>query len=82
MRLHECPRAGGGSTTVLRFVAGDAVVDLADFPDDWRSLDRDQYALLLLDAVPPRRPGRGVRPQRRREDRPDDAGAVEHPAPS
>ena len=82
VRLHECPRAGGGSTTVLRFTAGDIVVDLPDWPADWKALDRDGFALLLLDAHPPRRPGRGVRPQRRREDRPEDTGAVEHPSPS
>ena len=80
VRLHECPRSGGGSSLVLRFTAGDTVVDLPEWPDDWKSLDRDQYALLLLDALPPRRPGRGSRPQRRRDDRPEDAAAVEHGA--
>jgi hypothetical protein len=47
-------------------------VDLNDFPDDWKDLDRDQYALLLLDAEPPRRMGKGELPQRRRDDRPTD----------
>ena len=78
VRLHECPRAGGGSSTVLRFTAGDVVVDLPDWPPEWKSLDRDGFALLLLDAEPPRRPGRGSRPQRRREDRPDESAPAEH----
>ena len=82
VRLHECPRASGGSTTVLRFTSDDSVVDLTDWPAEWQSMGRDDYALLLLDAVPPRRPGRGSRPQRRLEDRPADAGAVEHRPPS
>lgn len=69
VRLHECHKSGGGASTVLRFTAGDIVVDLDEWPPDWKSLTREQYALLLLDAAPPRRLGRGERPQRRREDR-------------
>jgi len=56
---------------VLRFTAGDSVVDLNDWPANWKSLERADFALLLLDAEPPRRLGVGERPQRRREDRPE-----------
>ena len=69
VRLHECHKAGGGVTTVLRFTAGDIVVDLEEWPPDWKMLSREQFALMLLDAEPPRRLGKGERPQRRREDR-------------
>ena len=72
VRIHECMDREGGNETVLRFTAGDSVVDLNDFPADWRDFDRDGYALLLLDAEPPRRLGRGGGPQRRSDDRPED----------
>lgn len=71
VRLHECLRKDGSASVVLRFTAGDSVVDLNDWPADWKDLDRDGFALLLLDAEPPRRLGVGERPQRRREDRPE-----------
>lgn len=70
VRLHECLRKDGSTEMVLRFSAGDTVVDLKDWPPDWKAYDRDGFALLLLDAEPPRRLGPGERPQRRREDRP------------
>ena len=72
VRVHECLRKNKTTETVLRFTAGDSVVDLKEFPDDWKELTREQYALLLLDAEPPRRMGKGELPQRRREDRPPD----------
>lgn len=71
VRLHECLRKDGSASVVLRFTAGDSVVDLNDWPPSWKELDRDGFALLLLDAEPPRRLGVGERPQRRREDRPE-----------
>ena len=71
-RLHECPTKDGGMEIVLRFTAGDAVVDLRDWPENWKSLVRDDYALLLLDAEPPRRLDRKERMQRRKDDRPDE----------
>ena len=72
VRLHECPSRDGGSETVLRFTAGDSVVDLKEWPADWKAHDRDGFALMLLDAEPPRRLGPDEAPQRRREDRPAD----------
>ena len=68
VRLHECLRKDGTSETVLRFTAGDSVVDLREWPDDWKDLSTPDYAMLLLDAEPPRRAGAGEIPQRRRED--------------
>lgn len=69
VRLHECLTPDGGREIVLRFTADDIVVDLPDWPRNWRELVAEQYALLLLDAKPPRRPGPGEKaPQRRRED--------------
>ena len=70
VRLHECARRDGGTEVVLRFTAGDTVVDLKDWPANWKDLDRAEFALLLLDAEPPRRLGAKEQPQRRREDRP------------
>ena len=72
VRVHECLKKDKTTQTVLRFTAGDSVVDLNDFPDNWKDLDRERYALLLLDAEPPRRKGKGEVPQRRRDDRPTD----------
>jgi hypothetical protein len=57
---------------VLRFTADDIVVELSKWPDDWRTATVKEYALMLLDANPPRRLGRGKGPQRRRDDRPDE----------
>ena len=70
VRLHECARRDGGTEIVLRFTSGDAVVDLKEWPGNWKELSRDEFALLLLDAEPPRRLGANELPQRRREDRP------------
>jgi hypothetical protein len=54
----------------LRFTANDVVVELDHWPDDWRGATVQEFALMLLDANPPRRtPGAG--PQRRRADRPE-----------
>ena len=72
VRLHECLRADGGTEVVLRFTAGDGVVDLKDWPENWKSLTREEYALLLLDAEPPRRQGPKERMQRRKDDRPSE----------
>lgn len=75
VRLHECLDKHGQRQVVLRFTADDIVVDLSDWPDDWQRGTPEQYAMMLLDADPPRRSGRGEGPQRRRDDRPpaDDA---------
>jgi hypothetical protein len=69
--LHECLHKDGGTEIGLRFTAGDGVVDLKGWPENWKELTREEYALLLLDAEPPRRLGPGELWQRRRDDRPD-----------
>ena len=72
VRLHEIPTADGAAEVVLRFTSGDSVVDVRDWPKDWKDLSRDDLALLLLDAAPPRRMQKGEKLQRRQDDRPDD----------
>ena len=58
---------------MLRFTSGDSVVDLKDWPKNWKELTREDFALLLLEAEPPRRLGPGeTSPQRRHDDRPDE----------
>ena len=69
-RVHECLDRDGEHEKVLRFTAGDTVVDLEQFPADWRDFQRDEFALLLLDAQLPRRLGVAGH-QRRRDDRPE-----------
>jgi hypothetical protein len=68
VRLHECLDKDGGTMTVLRFTADDVVSDLVNWPQDWRDYTATQYAMLMLDAGPPRRLG-AAGPQRRRDDR-------------
>ena len=53
-RLHERRHEDGTTEIVLRFTAGEIVLDLKNWPADWKSLTRDDYALLLLDADLPR----------------------------
>ena len=50
MRPHQILRPDGTSEVVLRFTAGRTVLDLRDWPQDWKELSRDAYALLILDA--------------------------------
>jgi hypothetical protein len=69
VRIHECLDAAGASSMVLRFTAGDIVVELPEWPNDWRSATVQEYALMLLDANPPRRTKNGDGPRRRYEDR-------------
>jgi hypothetical protein len=71
VRLHECLDKDGRTMTVLRFTAEDVVVDLLAWPPDWKDYTATQYAMLMLDASPPRRVGSSG-PQRRRDDRPSD----------
>lgn len=80
VRLHECMRPEGGRQVVLRFTTDDIVVDLPTWPDSWREASMEEFALMLLDANPPRRPGKGALPQRRREDRPPEDAAHARPA--
>ena len=75
VRPHECQRPDGQRQVVLRFTADDIVVDLPRWPESWRDATMEQFALMLLDAEPPRRPGKGRTPQRRRDDRPSDEQA-------
>ena len=82
VRPHECLRADGERQVMLRFTADDIVVDLPNWPANWRDASTQEYALMLLDANPPRRPGKGRTPQRRRDDRPveesdGDGGSVD-----
>ena len=70
VRLHECLDKDGNTEIVLRFTAADVVVDLPEWPRDWRKATVEQYGLMLLDANPPRRAGPGEGPRRRTEDRP------------
>jgi hypothetical protein len=71
VRVHECLDAAGNPSKVLRFTADDIVVELSSWPDDWRTATMKDYALMLLDANPPRRLPKGKGPQRRYTDRPE-----------
>ena len=69
VRIHECVDEHEQQQMVLRFSGDDVIVELTEWPEDWRDLTVDEYALLLLDANPPRQRARGVGPQRRHADR-------------
>lgn len=69
VRIHECLDNEGATQRVLRFTAGDIVVEALTWPENWRDLSVLEYAVLLLDAEPPRRRPKGQGPQRRSEDR-------------
>ena len=69
VRVHECLDRDKTTQKVLRFTAGDIVVELLKWPENWRDLSVTQFAVLLLDAEPPRRRPKGQGPQRRMEDR-------------
>lgn len=71
VRIHECLDRGGEAETVLRFTADDIVVELSRWPENWREASIAEFALMLLDANPPRRLPKGKGPQRRRDDRMD-----------
>lgn len=68
VRVHECLDRDKATQKVLRFTAGDIVVELLKWPETWRDLSVTQFAILLLDAEPPRRRPKGQGPQRRMED--------------
>lgn len=72
VRLHECFDKAGNPTRVLRFTAEDIVVELDQWSERWRHFTAEDYAMMLLDANPPRRTGENG-PQRRRSDRPEEA---------
>ena len=71
VRVHECLDRGGEPETVLRFTADDVVVELAKWPENWYECSIEEFAMMLLDANPPRRLAKGKGPQRRRDDRVD-----------
>ncbi len=79
-RVHESLDKDGGTMTVLRFTAGDVVIDLTAWPPDWKDYTTTQYAMLMLDASPPRRVG-VTGPQRRRDDRRVDDQVVDERSP-
>ena len=68
VRIHECLDRDGAAEKVLRFSAGDIVVELREWPDEWQRLTVAEFAMLLLDAEPPRR-RKAQGPQRRLDDR-------------
>jgi hypothetical protein len=68
VRVHECLDRDGAHQKVLRFTSGDVVMELPEWPEDWRSASVAQFAMMLLDANPPRRLPSGSGPQRRRDD--------------
>ena len=69
VRIHECLDRDKATQKVLRFSAGDIVVELLEWPENWRDLTVTQFAVLLLDAEPPRRRLKGQGAQRRMGDR-------------
>lgn len=71
VRVHECLDRGGDPEKVLRFTADDIVVELSKWPQHWQDCSIEEFAMLLLDANPPRRLPKGRGPQRRRDDRVD-----------
>lgn len=79
VRVHECLDRDKATQKVLRFTAGDIVVELLEFPGDWETLSIVDYAVLLLDAEPPRRRPKGQGPQRRTEDRAEPKEKISEP---
>lgn len=70
VRMHECLDKRGKPQKLLRFTVDDIVVELERWPDDWRTATMKDFAVMLLDANPPRRRAKGEGPQRRHDDRP------------
>jgi len=68
VRVHECLDRSGDDQMVLRFTADDIVMELRKWPDNWQSASMEQFAVMLLDASPPRRRKKGDGPQRRFDD--------------
>ena len=81
VRIHECLDRGGEPEMVLRFTADDIVVELAKWPQNWREASVEEFALMLLDANPPRRLPKGKGPQRRQDDRVDMSNPARHAQP-
>jgi len=68
VRVHECLDRDGEDEMVLRFTTDDIIVELRDWPADWQSASTEDFALMLLDANPPRRRKHASGPQRRYDD--------------
>jgi len=81
VRIHECVDRGGAPEMVLRFTADDIVVELPKWPENWRESSVEEFALMMLDANPPRRLPKGKGPQRRRDDRVDMGGTPHRDSP-
>ena len=82
VRVHECLDREGSDEMVLRFTTDDIIVELKNWPADWQSASMEDFALMMLDANPPRRRKKGDGPQRRYDDHihPADTSAAEtHP---
>jgi hypothetical protein len=68
VRVHECLDRSGDDQMVLRFTADDIVMELRKWPANWQSASMEEFAVMLLDASPPRRRKKGEGPQRRFDD--------------
>jgi len=79
VRVHECLDRDGEDEMVLRFTTGDIIVELKNWPADWQSASMEDFALMMLDANPPRRRKHAIGPQRRYDDHfhTGDAGPAE-----
>ena len=71
VRVHECLDRTGRPSKVLRFTSGDVVAELTEWPADWREAAMRDFAVMLLDAMPPRRRTNDPGQKRRRDDRAD-----------
>ena len=69
VRLHECLDRKGAHTTVLRLTSGDLIVELAEWPANWRTATVEEYAMMLLEGQPPRPQLPAGQPERRWDDR-------------
>ena len=70
VRLHDRLGQGGETERVLRYTAGDVVLDVTPWPENWSKLEAPEHAMLILEADPPRQTPSSVAggPRRRRED--------------
>lgn len=69
VRLHECLDRKGVHTTVLRLTSGDLIVELAEWPANWRTATIEEYAMMLLEGHAPRPQLPTGQPGRRWDDR-------------
>lgn len=69
VRVHERFDSEGQQQKVLRFTADGVILELLPLPDGWERSSVREYAIMMLDAEPPRRLAKGKGPQRRGDDR-------------